>query len=391
VKSASLRPEDNLSIPVQDQSPDDIVCREARKRGQFLARQDRWGDLSREIRQADSRRVAAPGGMPLADLLTFGARADVIRAVEHALQEGRPAQDAPVVDGIRGLEGVHTDMSDDPIIALIVAQAHIDIGWAWRGTSWDTTVPELNRQKCAAHFDRAQTLLAPHCGIELDSPAIAATHCAVLAGLRTPETRIADDYEDLIDLDPKNHRHMRALGNHMLPRWFGDYDQLELEARRTAARTQDIWGNGGYTWVCFDALAVDEQACARVDVDFFVDGLRDIIAARPEQEMVNLLAAYCAVALHKGTGLNDDADRARRQITGAASWLIRDHLTELHPLIWAHAGDGFDNNTFVTSPIRFAERGRADALRIIADQFRDDIDSGLRVTFTPNGPELERA
>jgi hypothetical protein len=173
----------------------------------------------------------------------------------------------------------------------------------------------------------------------------------------------------------------------MLPRWFGSYDELELEARRTAARTQDIWGAGGYTWVYFDAIAIDETACARVDVDFFLDGLRDIVEVRPNQEMINLLAAFCAVALRNGLGLNEQADLARMQIIDAANWLIREHLTELHPMIWAHAADGFDNNARVTSVSRFAARGRADALQVIADQFREEISKGLRVIFTPNGTQ----
>ena len=383
-----LQAEEHLSIPVLDQSPDDQACRDAHLRGQFLARQDRWDDLAYEIAAADKGRMVTPGGMPLADLLAYGARSDVVNGVEHALLEGRTAGEAPLIDGIVALEAVQRDYASEPVITLIVALAHIDVGWAWRGAGWDTVVPKANRARCAAHFDRAQHLLSPLCGIELDSPMLAAARCALLAGQRDPQSRIADDYEDLIDLDPHNHRHMRALGNHLLPRWFGDYQQLELEARRTASRTQDIWGAGGYTWVCFDAIAADEQACARVDVGFFIDGMRDILKARPDQAMVNLLAAYCAVALRHGLGLSSEADLPRMQIADCAKWLIRDHLQELHPMIWAHASEGFDNNSRVTSLSRFAARGRADAFQVIADQFRDDIDRGLRVTFTTDGPEL---
>ena len=381
-------PEDHLSIPVTDQSADDIACHEAHSRGQFLARQDRWDELATEITAADKARDATPGGMPIADLLAYGARADVILGVEHALQDGHTAGDGPLIDGISALETVQRDFENEPVITLIVALAHMDVGWAWRGTGWETVVPKLNRTRCAAHFDRAQHLLSPLCGIELDSPMLAAARCALLAGQRDPQSRIADDYEDLIDLDPYNYRHMRALGNHLLPRWFGSYQQLELEARRTASRTQDIWGAGGYTWVCFDAIATDDQACARVDVEFFIDGMRDILKASPDQAMVNLMAAYCSVAMRHGLGLNSEADLPRVQIADCAKWLIRDHLTELHPMIWAHAGEGFDNNSRVTSLSRFAARGRADAYQVIADQFREDIDNGRRITFTPDGPEL---
>jgi len=375
-----------LHVPVRDNCGETRARRETHGRGQFLARQDLWEELAHELAHADAARRATPGGMPLADLLAYGARADVVNAAEHALMEGRPANDAPLLAGIAALEEMRRELPADPYIDLVVALAHVDLAWAWRGTGWEATVPRLNREKCAGHFDRAGELLAPHCGDGLDSPAIAAAHCALLAGRRAPQTRIADDYERLIDLDPGNFRHMRALGNHLLPRWFGSYAELELEARRTAARTQGIWGAGGYTWVQFDAIAIDEGACARVDVEFFIDGLGDILARRPDQTTVNLLTAYCAVTLLQGLGMSEEADLPRMQISDCARWLIRDHLREVHPLIWAHAAEGFDNNARVTSLARFAARGRADALQIIAEHFRDDLERGLKVTFTPDGP-----
>ncbi len=381
-------PEDVLTIPVLDQSPEQSQRLEYQDRGQFLARQERWADLCEEVQHADRARKTTKGGMPVADLLLFGARADVVHAVEHALIDGAPPKDAPVLEGIAAFESLRLDYKNDPTIALIVALSHIDVAWAWRGAGWDATVPKPNRRAFAAHMQRAEELLAPYCGIELDSPVLAAARCTLFAGGRQADRQLADEYEDLIDLDPANHRHMRSLGNHLLPRWFGTYQDLELEARRTAARTQDIWGDGGYAWVYFDAIAMDDEACALVDVEFFIDGLRDIIKARPDQEMTNLLAAYCAVAVHHGTGANERADLNRIQIGECVKWLIRDHLKEVYPLIWAHATEGFDNTARITSISRFAARGRADALQAICEQFRDDIEAGRRITFTANGPEL---
>ncbi|PCJ10473.1 MAG: hypothetical protein COB16_00135 [Rhodobacteraceae bacterium] len=382
------RPEDSLSIPVMDHSADDIACRAAQAQGQFLARQERWDELSAEIAAADVARDKTPGGMPVAELLAYGARADVVNAVEHALSEGQEAGARPLIDGIMALEAVRMLHRDDPYLATVVALAHIDIGWTWRGTGWETIVPSINRRRCAAHFDRASALLALFDTAHLKSPMLASAACALLHGNTKDTMSVANSYERLIDLDPLDNRHMRALGNHMLPRWFGSYPALELEARRTASRTEDTWGAGGYTWVYFDAIANDEQACAQVDVEFFLDGLRDIVETRPSQEMINLLASYCAVALCNGLGLSEHADLPRLQIAEAADWLIRDHLCELHPMIWAHAADGFDNNTRITSPSRFAARGRADALQIIADLFRDEINRGHKITFTAEGPQL---
>lgn len=386
---APFRVEDWLSIPVSNRWVGESDAKEQQNRGQFLARQDLWTELAAEMAAADKDRSVSSDGTPVADLLAFGARSDVIHAAEHALAEEVPANSEWLIEGIRGLEEMLKEHPKNSMLSGLVALSHVDMGWAWRGTGWDSIVPRLNRERCAAHFDRAADLLAPYATDTKHSPFLAAARCALFAGRRIKDVRVADEYEHLIDLAPQNHRHMRAMGTQLLPRWFGNYDELELEARRTASRTQEIWGAGGYTWVYFDAITMDEEACARVDVEFFVDGLRDIIKARPDQEMINLLAAYCAVALRNGMGMDEHADFVRAQICSNDRWLIRDHMTEIHPLIWAHAADGFDNNARITSPSRFAARGRTDALHVIADLFRDEISRGLRVTFTPDGPRLE--
>lgn len=383
--------EEFLSIPVCEANSENSSQHNIQQRGQFLARQDRWDDLSHEIHKADQARETTSGGMPVADLLAYGARADVVRSVEHALAEGKGGNSNYLLDGINGLEQVRRDHPNDPTIAMVLALAHIDIGWAWRGRGYEASVPTQNRKKFAAHLDRATIILSPFSATDLNSPTLGAAQCALLAAESDPRSKVADKYELLIDLHPENHRHMRAMGHHLLPRWFGSYQQLDLEARRTAARTQDIWGNGAYAWVYFDAIALDEAACEHVDVEFFIDGMRDIVTARPEQEFVNLLTAYCTIALRQRIGICENADYPLLQIIECANWLIRDHLTEVHPLIWAHADKGFDNNARITSVSRFAARGRADALHVIADQFRDEIIGGQHVTFTPNGPELHSA
>ena len=195
----------------------------------------------------------------------------------------------------------------------------------------------------------------------------------------------------MIDLNPANPRPMRALGNHLLPRWFGSYAELELEARRTASRTMDVWGAGGYTWVMFDAIALDDEACANLDLDFFIEGLRDILKRRPDPYVVNLLAAFCANAIGQAFSGNDEADANRAQIADCARWIVREHLTELHPMIWAHAAQGFDNNLRVHSPDRFAASGLEDATRIITGFFSREIASGKRIVFTDDGPVAQAA
>lgn len=382
--------EDSLSIPIRS-AEGDPECLQAQERGQFLARQERWEDLSSAIREADLSRAAARCGLPLADLIAYGARADVVNATEHALAEQKDAGNRSLIRGLMAFEALRAEHRQDPYLTALVALAHIDIGWAWRGPGNDPADPASSQRRCAAHFDRAAALLEPIAEHSEDSPFLKSAQCALFAGGTSGTLPVADAFGALIDLAPANHRHMRTLGTLMLPRGSGSYAALELEARRTAARTAQTWGAGGYTWVYFDAIAIDDQACARVDTRFFQDGLRDIVQANPSQEMINLLAAYCTVALRKGLGQNPQADIPRLKISEAASWLIRDHLNELHPLVWAHAEEGFDNSARIRSVSHFAARGNAGALQAIADQFRDEIENGQTVAFTEQGLEFSPA
>jgi hypothetical protein len=327
-----------------------------------------------------------PGGMSVAELMTFGARADVVLAAEHALLHSIPDPDAPLFLGIEALEYVLAEFNDDYVIACIVAQAHMDIAWAWRGIGWDVEIAPRNREAFDAHFARAREIVETFIGQPKESTLFASTSCALLRGDDNSTKSVADRYEALIDLNPKNTSPLRALGTHMLPRWYGSYQQLELEARRTAARVQDVWGAGGYTWVMFDAISCDDIACAQLDLPFFIEGLRDIVTRRPDPHTVNLLAAYCANTMGNAFSGNDSADANRAMISECADWIVREHLTELHPMIWAHAAQGFSNNLRVASAQRFAAAGQDDAMRIIAGLFKGEIDDGKRIVFTDQGP-----
>lgn len=415
-----------LLIPVCTDSPATRSRLALQDKGQFLARQDRWADLSKMIRSADQQHRRTEGGLPEADLLAYGARADVVNAVDHALQEpsdktGPNGEDRILIEGVMALEALRREHRHDAYLTAIVALAHIDIAWVWRSTitsaasqaddgprrdtgsaaalAADSTTAatplsglssEAHLRRATAHFERAAALLAPLKAQIQNSAFLSAAHCALFAGQSAATLQVADAYAVLIDQDPNNPRPMRALGAQMLPRANGSYAALELEARRTAARTQGIWGAGGYTWVYFDAMAIDDRACARVDTKFFLEGMQDILNVDSSQEMVNLLSAYCAITLSQDAGRKSDqnAKKNRAQIAKAARWLIRSHLHELHPLIWAHACAGFDNNAHVASLRRFATQGQARALHCIAEVFRDELECGHKIAFTPDGIDL---
>ena len=377
-----------IILPFMPVTDEEMARAAYQDRGQKLARQEMWEELAEQLREADQTRTATPGGESGAMLMAFGARSDVIAVGEDALHDGK----APLCDGIEALEAVGLEHPGDYAIALIVALAHIDLAWAWHHAPEEAA--QAAEEAPAAHFDRhllrAEALLSPYCGLTENAPSLAAAQCALLAArpcTSPPAARraIADAYEDLIDLDPSSPRHMRALGQAIVPARGGTLPALELEARRTAARTGDIWGAGAYPWVYLDAVALDPGALALLDVPFFLDGLRDILRFSPDQHTANQLAAFCAITMRPRTGAPRTEAAARDALSGALVWILQEHLHELHPLIWTQAVRSPGAGTPLPSRRALITEGRQTALRAIAALFADDIADGSAIAFSPAG------
>jgi hypothetical protein len=381
----SQRLDRQLILPCADETDEETSRAAVQDYGQFLARQERWDELAALIREVDAERRSTDCAMSHAELLCYGARADVVRAVEDALSDGARN---PGLDGIEALEEVLHETPSDYAIAALVALAHTDIGWAWRGGEWPHEIPDRNLKLFEAHFDRAAEILAPFHDNSAASPLIAATRCTLLAARPLAAQKLADEYEALIALDPLNPRPMRALGHHLLPRWHGSYDQLELEARRTASHTSETWGNGGYTWVFFDALKVDPGAARIVDLDFFLDGMRDILALHPSQHRANLLAAYAAITMAPARTPENAPDllrEVRTAIHATLDWVLSDYLCELHPLLWAQEMIEPASPAFLPVRKTLIRRGRVAARHTIARHFADEILGGTTIAFSPHG------
>jgi hypothetical protein len=372
------------SLPVSDE---EMARATHQDLGLKLARQDLWEDLADRIDYADESRLATPGGEAASLLLAFGARSDLVAAAEDAIHDGMN----PDMSGMEAMEDILLDHHGRHALALVVALSHFDIGWALQTatTSGELAAGPDTSDRIDAHFQRAVDLLAPYDPQELDSPSLAAAKCALLATQRHPDRRVADDYEKLITLDPDCPRHMRALGFHLLPRYYGTYDQLELEARRTAARTGEVWGSGGYTWVYLDALATDDAALIRLDADYFIEGLEHILGIKRDQHVTNQLAAFCAITMApdraRPAALPGGSEATRSRLHDCLDWILSKHLTELHPLVWSQTLMSPGLTPALPSRRALVTRGRHAALRAIALRFAKDIAAGHTIAFSSSG------
>lgn len=374
-----------ILLPSQIVTDEEMARAMHQDRGLKLARQDLWEELSAKIIFADQSRLTTPGGETASLLMAFGARSDVVAAAEDSLYDGFE----PDPDGLKALEEILDDYPQSYPCALVVALAHIDIAWSWRNIAAQNE-PERAAEHATNHVDRATSILSVHDAQQLNSPSLIAAHCALFAACHRRGHRVAQEYEKLIEIDPSSHRHMRALGRHILPAYAGGFEALEVAARRTAVQTRDIWGAGAYAWVTLDALALSDKALNMLDVEFFIEGLHDIVARKQDQHIINLLTAFCAIIMAPASDdepLPGPAESNRKAIHQCLDWLLKDHLRELHPLIWSQTLLAPGQATQLPSRRALVAKGRQTALRIIAARFANLIEDGNAIRFTAKGIE----
>ncbi|MDJ0822070.1 MAG: hypothetical protein QNJ09_09735 [Paracoccaceae bacterium] len=374
-----LRP--RVDIPVCDPSPAAEDRRKHSARGRFLARQEAWEELGAEISAADAAGQMTEGLEPVADCLALGARADMLEAGRTALAKGELRS---VEATMTALDAILTDLPGDSGVAYVVAMAHVDMATLWRGCASVRELPPPRREGHDRHLLGASALADRFDPFEQGASIWAAARCAVLDADPCPAQRVADDYEDLIDLAPHCPDHLSAFGAALLPRRYGTYEILDVQARRMAAMTADIWGLGGYAWVYAGALAQDPGAFRRLDAELFAGGLHDIMERHPSQHMANRLAALTGLTL-SGDALQEGR---RARIAQVFGWIAADHLRELHPRVWAEAHVPGQADTVELEAADLTRRGRVRALSALAEHFTPQISAGQRLVFTPAGLEL---
>ncbi|MDF1855650.1 hypothetical protein [Pseudooceanicola sp.] len=384
-KAAGHHRDRGLILPVNSDGQEDYLRQTYIGKGQFLVRQDQWDVLGRLTRETDLNRETTTEGTSYARLLSLGARSDFVTAATAAYHAGGQ----PDASVLAGLEEALDDHPECWGVAVVVAQAHMDMGLASLGPRRPTSRPPCDGANCIHHFNRAAEILDPFSAIELGSALLAEARCDLLSGIPDAPDRVCDDFEDLIDLDPGNPRHLRNFGLRLLPRWFGSFEILDEMAHETAERVEDIWGDGGYTWVWFDVLRAVPEAADRLDIDRYVEGIKDILDRRGTQHVTNLMAAHAGVVMDPTSAPDDisaTARRNRKKINDSFGAIVRERLHELHPGHWAEAQlSPFANLPAVED---LAEDGEAMARSLISRHFHQELEAGQIVTFAPGGVEL---
>ena len=380
-----------VSIPVPEVSKDCEEKTRLHKAAFMMVRQDNWETIGEMLRQYDQERAMTRGGTSKASVLAAGARKDLRDTIALSLLPSSEQGLNAATQGIEMLDQVLIDHADDYGVALVVAQAHMDLGSVWRGQGWADEVPAADWKKFARHYRRATSILEKFDAQELNSPALAAARCRALAGQPDAAQRAIAYYEELIQLAPEYARSYREFGKYLLPRWYGSYELLEDRARKIVGQSAEYWGTAGYALTYMDAILEDPECMGFMDVAQFMQGLHDYAAAQSDQSTINKIVAFLSVSLVPNGPLVSGSKRAyqhRRALIEAAPEFARKHLREIHPKIWAEAEAGHDADAPPAKEWRQNQAGLEKAFSLIGRTFEREILRGKRIVFNRDGIEV---
>ncbi|MEM9344619.1 MAG: hypothetical protein AAGA87_16380 [Pseudomonadota bacterium] len=339
-----------------------------------LVAKDDWIACSALVRRWEKERLEAVGGAKLYDIALDAMRqalADVIYPPNMCNFE--PYMQIPDPALARLEQAVSTN-PEDHILTAFLAQAHIDRGWVARSGGWSHEVDEAGWHGLTQSLQTASDLLSRFDAREVSSPVLARVGFQLLAAVSDMASdEMREVYRTWSDLDLRNQYAHRSFAFFVLPRWFGDYETVEREARLAAERTGSAVGMAAYASFYLSALDFEEEAIDLLDLEAFEEGLHDLVGLSedPAAEAVRLA---CMVEHASGGGavvpLWREVFHRRRlakqaELPGMCRRLLERHLTHM--------------------PFEDGSPGEQSLREVICRLWRKELVGGHQFTFTNDG------
>lgn len=313
------------------------------RKAEKLANARDWDEMHSIIALWDRSRAAESGGVRYVERASFQVLAPFTTAFEVDDCAPVPAGDIDY-DWLEELEVTFAHRPNDHIMAGLLARAHQQAAWARRGGGWADDVTDVQWAAYGEHMERAQELLAPFDPVALDSPFLAQIAAEIQIGHSENANEVITSFERALTLDPQNWEICENFGFHLLPRWYGDYDVLELKARQHLSRTEAVSGAAAYAAYYLGALHRDPGAIAHVDADLFKAGAHDLITFQNgAQRRVNWFMNYAHSTFYPQVHDKLEGWEEVRDNRAALYPLVREiaerHLTCVMPEFWNNGAE----------------------------------------------------
>ena len=273
---------------------------------QALVRDENWDVLHRQIEVDDHALAADESGFRSARIGVLVAMGEIGGAVAHG-GEG-------AVDRVKGVIDAFEErlrhQPDSLPAAVLAAEAHMEVGWLYRGGGTIDTVSGEAMGHMQDHFERAREILRPLEVAKRGSAVLAAANFRLAVGLCDSETLFHAARNIWADIDPSDPEMMGQVAFHLLPRWYGSYAELH-RAALDLARRSDL-GDSAYTMTIMSVAEEEPELVEAIDAERFVKGAFEWLEARStDQERINRVASATFYLMLQALG-------ARRKVLSAA-------------------------------------------------------------------------
>ena len=330
-----------------------------------LVQAEDWEGFLRQLKAWDDVN-AHSGGDPLVYTGSHAARWK-----QHAfLQEqddcsGMAAWDLPW-DAIEALELEFARNHTNPRLAAILARAHDELAWARRGGDYADAVSRDGWKGFEEQLNRANEIVSEFDAAKEGSYLLASVTHTVALSSEWDDADRDRAFQTCLDLNPRCWGPMAERAFHLLPRWGGDYEQLEVAARQAMSNTHQF-GAAAYAAFYLGVINCDEGALFSCDADLFAEGLADMAAAEnSDQVLVNQLIETVIEIVTPRVGMlggkENENNKRRADFAKAADRLLRGHLC-------CHVTD-----VWTSDP--------QEAFNIAASMYAGELEAGQQITLS---------
>ena len=243
------------------------------------------------------------------------------------------------------LEDVIACFRADPnrygLAGLIVSMLHAQC-FDLRGQSVADDVADQAWDKIAAKYETALDILDMAQVETRNSPLLYGERMSLLYFSPEADRHIFGWFEAAVKADPGDSAPLMEMGNMMLPRWFGGYEEMERTARQASVWTKDEMGTAAYAILYNSALETEGVPLFFMETELYAEAARDLALYRGCSPV--LLPGLCQFLFKISQygypyGMTDAEDRARwdkarHTLHMLSLKLLEDYLPAVHPDSW---------------------------------------------------------